>query len=82
MLNNMKKAHTELDNKSFADYMNNISTILANDSSSNINALKTNVTVLNSIQDSRDSMSGVSLDDLSFSLQCCFTSHDGFGRST
>ena len=63
MLNNMKKTHAELGNKSFADYMNNVSTILANDSSSNINALKTNVTVLNSIQDSRDSISGVSLDE-------------------
>ena len=53
----------DLDNNSFADYMNHISTILANDSRGNQNALKTNVTVLNGIQNSRDSVSGVSLDE-------------------
>ena len=38
----------------------NLSTQLASDSSSNQTALKTGTTVLNSIQDSRDSLSGVS----------------------
>lgn len=80
MLNNMKKAHTELDNKSFADYMNNISTILANDSSSNINALKTNVTVLNSIQDSRDSMSGVSLDEEASNMMTYLSAYNAASR--
>ena len=60
MLNSMKKTHAELGNKSFADYMNNVSTILANDSSSNINALKTNVTVLNSIQEASNMMTYLS----------------------
>lgn len=77
MLNNMKKAHTELDNKSFADYMNNISTILANDSSSNINALKTNVTVLNSIQ---DSMSGVSLDEEASNMMTYLSAYNAASR--
>lgn len=80
MLNNMKKAHTELDNKSFADYMNNISTILANDSSSNINALKTNVTVLNSIQDSRDSISGVSLDEEASNMMTYLSAYNAASR--
>ena len=80
MLNNMKKAHTELDNKSFADYLNNISTILANDSSSNINALKTNVTVLNSIQDSRDSMSGVSLDEEASNMMTYLSAYNAASR--
>lgn len=53
----------DLKNNSFADYMNHISTILANDSYSNTIDLKTNVTVLNGIQNSRDSMSGVSLNE-------------------
>lgn len=53
----------DLKNNSFADYMNHISTVLANDSYSNTIALKTNVTVLNGIQNSRDSMSGVSLNE-------------------
>ena len=52
-----------LKNNSFADYMNHVSTVLANDSYSNTVALKTNVTVLNCIQNSRDSISGVSLNE-------------------
>lgn len=53
----------DLQDNTFADYMNHISTVLANDSYSNTMALKTNVTVLNGIQNSRDSMSGVSLNE-------------------
>ena len=80
MLNSMKKAHAELGNKSFADYMNNVSTILANDSSSNINALKTNVTVLNSIQDSRDSISGVSLDEEASNMMTYLSAYNAASR--
>ena len=80
MLNNMKKDHPELGNKSYADYMNNVSTILANDSSSNINALKTNVTVLNSIQDSRDSISGVSLDEEASNMMTYLSAYNAASR--
>lgn len=52
-----------LKDNTFADYMNHISTVLANDSYHNAMALKTNVTVLNGIQNSRDEVSGVSLDE-------------------
>ena len=52
-----------LKDNTFADYMNHISTVLANDSYHNSMALKTNVTVLNGIQNSRDEVSGVSLDE-------------------
>ncbi len=52
-----------LGNNFFADYMNHASTVLANDSYHNQVALKTNVTVLNGIQNSRDSVSGVSLNE-------------------
>ena len=80
MLNSMSKSHTELGNKSFADYMNNISTTLANDSSSNINALKTNVTVLNGIQDSRDSISGVSLDEEASNMMTYMSAYNAASR--
>lgn len=63
MLNSMTSGQAGLGNRSYADYINNVSTTLANDSSTNQTSLKTNVTVLNSIQDSRDSISGVSLDE-------------------
>ncbi len=55
--------YVNLKNNSFADYINHISAVLANDSYSNTVALKTNVTVLNGIQNSRDSMSGISLNE-------------------
>ena len=58
-----KDDYVNLKNNSFADYINHISAVLANDSYSNTVALKTNVTVLNGIQNSRDSMSGVSLNE-------------------
>ncbi len=61
--NNAMNPTPDLDDNSFADYMNHISTLLANDSSHNKTALETNVTILNGIQDSRDSMSAVSLDE-------------------
>lgn len=58
-----KKEPVNLGNNTFADYMNHASTVLANDSYSNQVALKTNVTVLNGIQNSRDSVSGVSMNE-------------------
>ena len=61
--NGITATEPDLKNNTFADYMNHISTVLANDSYSNTMALKTNVTVLNGIQNSRDSMSGVSLNE-------------------
>ena len=61
--NGITATEPDLKNNTFADYMNHISTVLANDSYSNTMALKTNVTVLNGIQNTRDSMSGVSLNE-------------------
>ena len=70
----------ELDGKSFADYMNNVSTILANDSSSNTNTLKTNVTVLNGIQNSRDSISGVSMDEEASNMMTYLSAYNAASR--
>lgn len=80
MLEAMNKPHTELGDKSFADYMNNVSTILANDSKSNANSLKTNVTVLNSIQNSRDSVSGVSLDEEASNMMAYISAYNAASR--
>ena len=66
--------------KSFADYMNNVSTILANDSSSNTNTLKTNVTVLNGIQNSRDSISGVSMDEEASNMMTYLSAYNAASR--
>lgn len=74
------KDTTELKGKTFADYMNNLSTQLASDSSSNQTALKTGTTVLNSIQDSRDSLSGVSLDEEATNMMTYVSAYNAASR--
>ena len=70
----------DLGNKTFAGYMNNISTILATDSAMNQSNLKTNVTVLNGIQDSRDSLSGVSLDEEAANMMTFMAAYNAASR--
>lgn len=70
----------DLAGKTFADYMNNVSTILATDSRSNQDALKTNVTVLNGIQDSRDSVSGISLDEEAANMMTYLSAYNAASR--
>lgn len=72
--------YIDLDNNTFADYMNHISTIVANDSYNNTNALKTNVTVLNGIQNSRDSVSGVSLDEEASNMMMYMSAYNAASR--
>lgn len=74
------KDTTELKGKTFADYMNNLSTQLASDSSSNQTALKTGTTVLNSIQDSRESLSGVSLDEEATNMMAYVSAYNAASR--
>lgn len=69
-----------LGGKSFANYMNNVSTVLATDSKSNQNALKTNVTVLNGIQDSRDALSGISLDEEAANMMTYLSAYNAASR--
>lgn len=69
-----------LQNNTFADYMNHIATTLANDSKSNQETLKTNVTVLNGIQDSRDSVSGVSLDEEASNMMMYMSAYSASSR--
>ena len=69
-----------LKNNSFSDYMNYTSTVLANDSYKNTNALKTNVTVLNGIQSSRDSVSGVSLDEEASNMMMYMSAYNAASR--
>lgn len=80
MLEAMNVSQAQLGDKSFADYINNVSTILANDSSSNTISLKTNVTVLNSIQDSRDPVSGVSLDEEASNMMSYISAYNAASR--
>ena len=70
----------KLNGKTFADYMNNLSTQLASDSSSNQTALKTGTTVLNSIQDSRESLSGVSLDEEATNMMAYVSAYNAASR--
>lgn len=67
-------------NNTFAGFMNHVSTILATDSYANQQALKTNVTVLNGIQDSRDSISGVSLDEEASNMMAYLNAYNAASR--
>lgn len=80
MLKSMTQAQTGLDNKSFSDFMNNTSTILANDSNANKSALKTDVTVLNGVQNSRDSISGVSMDEEASNMMNSISAYNAASR--
>lgn len=80
MLKVMNDSHTELQGKSFSDFMNNMSALLANDSSANQTTLKNNVTVLNSIQNSRDSISGVSLDEEASNMMAYISAYNAASR--
>ena len=64
----------------FASYMNHVSTILATDSYANQQELKTNVTVLNGIQDSRDEISGVSLDEEAANMMAYLNAYNAASR--
>lgn len=70
----------DLDNNTFGDFMNHISTILANDSHSNSNSLKTNMTVLNGIQNSRDSVSGISLNEEASNIMMYMSAYNAASR--
>lgn len=78
MLKAMSEASVE--GKTYANYMNHVSTQLATDSSSNTTALKTNVTVLNSIQSSRDSISGVSMDEEATNMMTYVSAYNAASR--
>ena len=70
----------DLKNNSFSEYMNYTSTIMANDSYSNSQMLKTNITVLNGIQNSRDSVSGVSLDEEASNMMMYISAYNAASR--
>lgn len=77
---NLPNLGIDLGNKTFADYMNNVSTTLANDSLNNTLAMKTHVTVLNGLQDSRDSISGVSLDEEASNMMTYLSAYNAAAR--
>lgn len=70
----------DLGNNSFSSFANHVSTILANDSYTNQAYLKTNMTVLNGIQNSRDSVSGVSLDEEASNMMMYMSAYSAASR--
>ena len=66
--------------QTFADFMNHVSAQLATDSSANQTTLKSDVTVLNSIQSSRDSISGVSLDEEAANMMTYVSAYNAASR--
>ncbi len=80
MLNSMSKTHAALGNNSYSDFMNNVSVTLASDSSFNQTSLKTDVIVLNGIHDSKDSISGVSLDEEAANMMAFSSAYNAASR--
>lgn len=80
MLNSMSKTYSDLGNNSFSDFMNNVSVTLASDSQANQTSLKTDVIVLNGIHDSRDSISGVSLDEEAANMMAFSSAYNAASR--
>lgn len=76
----LNNVNYDLKNNSFSDFMNYTSTVLANESAQNTRALKTNVTVLNGIQESRDSISGVSLDEEASNMMMYMSAYGAASR--
>ncbi len=60
--------------------MNHTATIMANDTFSNQQSFKTNVTVLNGIQNSRDAVSGVSLDEEAANMMVYMSAYSASSR--
>lgn len=80
MLQSMTDAQPNLDQKSYGDYMNNISTVLANDGFSNKSALSANDAVRTAINQSRDQLSGVSMDEEAANMMTYASSYNAAAK--
>lgn len=82
MLEQMTSPMMKMNNTktNYADYMNNISTTLATDSHANKNAQEINKAVLDGINNSRDQLSGVSLDEEAANMMTYTSSYNAAAR--
>lgn len=80
MIKAMENPQDALGGNTFVGFVDHVSTTLANDSYNNTSSLKTNVTVLNGIQNSRDSISGVSLDEEAASMMSYISAYNAASR--
>ncbi len=80
MLESFTQPHDELADKTFANYMNTLSTKLANDQSNNKDALDTNQAVLDSISTAKDQISGVSLDEEAANMMTYVSSYNAAAK--
>lgn len=80
MLRSFTQPHSELGNKTYANYMNSLSTRLANDQYNNKDALDTNKIVLDSITSSKDQLSGVSLDEEAANMMIYVSSYNAAAK--
>ena len=82
MLEQMTSPMMKMNNTktNYADYMNNVSTTLATDSYANKNAQEINKAVLEGINNSRDQLSGVSLDEEAANMMTYSSSYNAAAR--
>ncbi|ETP72148.1 flagellar hook-associated protein [Lachnospiraceae bacterium JC7] len=80
MLESFTQPHKALGDKTYANYMNSLSTKLANDQENNKDALDTNKTVLTSITSAKDQLSGVSLDEEAANMMTYVSSYNAAAK--
>lgn len=80
MLQAMTDKYDILGGNSFSGFTNHVSTTLASDSQTNQNAISSQVTALNGIQNSRDSISGVSMDEEAANMMMYMSAYNAASR--
>lgn len=80
MLQAMTAKYDDLGGNSFSGFANHVSTTLASDSYANQSSIRSQVTALNGIQNSRDSISGVSLDEEAANMMMYMSAYNAASR--
>jgi flagellar hook-associated protein 1 FlgK len=80
MLKSFTQPHELLADKTFANYMNTLTTKLVNDQATNKDALDTNKAVLDSISSSKDQISGISLDEEAANMMTYVSSYNAAAK--
>ena len=80
MLQAMTDKYDILGGNSFSGFANHVSTTLASDSNANQDSISSQVTALNGIQNSRDSISGVSMDEEAANMMMYMSAYNAASR--
>ena len=80
MLEAMSSHYDSLNGNSFAGFISHVSTTLASDSYANLMNVKSNSIMQNGIQNARDSVSGVSMDEEAAGMMTYMAAYNAASR--